>query len=237
MKKALWIFVSLFLSTVVVASEKSLYEFSWLDKDKEIYVLQNRKFRKDGRFYIGGTGVKTVSGVFIDSYGASLRAGYFFNEDWGFELAYGKNSGSENDTAKGVREQAASVPYFRKIDSYMGGMLMWSPFYSKINTFNKIFYFDWMLGAGLSSINTQDNRNKFVVGSTSQNDLTNENALGGIWSTGFRFYITNSWSLRMDLTGLHYTAEKSRKAGTGPVTKDSQIFSNYDIGLGLNYTF
>ena len=73
------------ISGVVVANEKSVYEFSWLDKDKEIYVLQNRKFRKVGKVYVGAGGVKTISGAFVDSYGGTLRGGYFFSEDWGIE--------------------------------------------------------------------------------------------------------------------------------------------------------
>lgn len=120
MKNILWLFATLLLSSSLMASEKSLYEFSWLDKDKEIYVLQNRKFRKDGKVYIGGTMAKTLSGAFIDSYGGTFRGGFFFREDWGIELIYGKNSGQENDTAKGVQEQGSN-PFYRKVDSYMIG--------------------------------------------------------------------------------------------------------------------
>lgn len=234
MKKAFLIIVSL-ISMAAMADEKSLYRFSWLDKDKEIYVLQNRKFRKDGRVYLGATGVKTLSGAFIDSYGATARGGFFFREDWGVEFVYGKNSGSENDTAKGVREQS-TVPFYRKVDTYMGGMLMWSPFYSKINTFNKIFYFDWMLGVGAASVSTLDNRKKFEPGAP--NTLTKENNMGALWNTGLRFYISEGWSLRMDFTGLHYSADKTKGTGVGSSTsKATKVFSNYDLGLGLNYTF
>jgi outer membrane beta-barrel protein len=235
MKNILALTLSLFMSGFVLAAENSLYEFSWLDKDKEIYVLQNRKFRKDGSLYLGTTAVKTVSGSFIDSYGATLRGGYFFSENWGLELVYGKNSGEENDTAKGVREQG-TIPYYRKIDSYMGAMAMWSPFYSKINTFNKIFYFDWMFGVGFASINTQDNRAKFAA--VPSDALTDENVLGALWNTGFRFYINENWSLRMDFTGLHYKADKTRKEdGAAQPFTSSEFFNNFDFGLGLNYSF
>jgi hypothetical protein len=36
-----------FLSPKIYSSEGSTYSFDWLDPDKEVYVLQNRKFRKD----------------------------------------------------------------------------------------------------------------------------------------------------------------------------------------------
>lgn len=237
MKSILWVLISLMLSASVLAAEKSLYDFSWLDKDKEIYVLQNRRYRKDGKVYIGGNVVKTVNGAFINSYGATARGGYFFREDWGLELVYGKNSGSESDTAKGVREQG-SHPFYKKIDSYMAAMAMWSPFYSKINTFNKIFYFDWMFGAGLASIQTKDNRNSFDTNSSSQNALTSQSSMGAIWNTGFRFYMNDHWSLRLDFTGLHYKADRTRQpGGTGPTTKTTTLFSTYDFGAGLNYSF
>ncbi len=224
-----------FFSFAAMASEKSLYDFSWLDQDKEIYVLQNRKFRKDGKFYLGGTLGKTLSGAFIDAYGGTARAGYFFHENWGIEGVFGKSQGEQNDTAKGVTEQG-TVPYYRKIDTYMGGMLMWSPFYSKINTFNKIFYFDWMFGAGLASITTLDNRSKFDT--PPSNSLTSQQQMGILWDTGFRFYINENWSLRMDVTGLTYQANKSKKpTGTTTTTTAKKLFTNYDLGLGLNYAF
>ncbi len=236
MKKFVLVLLT-FVTTLAHSAEKSLYDFSWLDKDKEVYVLQNRKFRKDGSFYIGATGAKTFGQAFLDSYGGTFRAGYFLTENWGFELAYGKNSGSENDTAKGVREQG-TVPFYRKIDSYMGGMVMWSPFYSKINTFNKIFYFDWMFGLGLAQIKTKDNRNKFDTGATNQNTLTDDDNMGALWNTGFRFYFSESWSLRLDITGLSYKADKTKKAtGATSSSKASKVFSTYDLGLGLNYAF
>ena len=169
MKKLLLVIMCL-ISTLSMAAEKSLYDFSWLDRDKEVYVLQNRKFRKDGKVYVGATAEYLLNGAFINSYGGAFRAGYFFNEDWGIELIYGKNSGSENDTAKGVREQS-TVPFYRKVDTYAGGMLMWSPFYSKINTFNKIFYFDWMFGLGVAQVQTKDNRNLFDTASQNRNTL------------------------------------------------------------------
>lgn len=237
MKKMLLILMALITSTFVFGAEQSLYNFSWLDKDKEIYVLQNRKFRKVENFYVGGTLAYNLSQEFINAYGGTLRGGYFFKEDWGIEFIYGKNSNSENDTAKGVREQG-TVPFYRQIDSYMGAMIMWAPFYSKINTFNQIFYYDWMFGLGVGSIKTEDNRNKFDTAATNQNELTSEDNIGAIWNTGIRVYINENWSIRLDMTGQTYQADKVKRTGTtGPTSKSSKLYSNYDLGLGLNYAF
>ncbi len=230
MKKLLLITTTLLLSFVALASEKSVYDFSWLDKDKEIYVLQNRKYRKDGRLYVGVGGIKTLSGAFVDAYGGNARLGYFFKEDWGVEFLYAKYQGEENDTAKGVKDQG-TVPFYRKFDSVMGGLLWWSPFYAKINTFNEIFYFDWMFGAGVAQVTTLDNRNKFLP--AKPNTLTSENTTGAMWSTALRFHINQAWSLRLDFTGVHYSADRKTSNTEGK----SQLFSNYDFGLGLMFAF
>ncbi len=230
MKKLLLIVVTLLLSFVAIASEKSVYDFSWLDKDKEIYVLQNRKYRKDGRLYVGVGGIKTLSGAFVDAYGGNARLGYFFKEDWGVEFLYAKYQGEENDTAKGVKDQG-TVPFYRKFDSVMGGLLWWSPFYAKINTFNEIFYFDWMFGAGVAQVTTLDNRNKFLP--AKPNTLTSDNTTGAMWSTALRFHINQAWSLRLDFTGVHYSADRKTSNTAGK----SQLFSNYDFGLGLMFAF
>lgn len=221
--------------SAVMANEKSVYDFSWLDKDKEIYVLQNRKYRKDGKVYLGLTGVKTLSGAFADSMGAQLRAGYFFTEDWGFELSYGKYSSSNNDTNKGVREQG-TIPYARKIDNVISALVWWSPFYAKINTFNEIFYFDWMFGLGAAKVATLDNRQEFQV--VSSKTETSESVTALTWSTAMRFHINQSWSFRIDFTGLHYSANRTSRSSVGatPFTK-KQLFSNYDLGLGLVFAF
>lgn len=238
MKKIFLILMTLILSTTLFAAEESLYNFSWLDKDKEIYVLQNRKFRKVDDVYIGGTAAYNLSQAFIDAYGGTIRGGYFFSEDWGLEVVYGKNTNSENDTAKGVREQG-TVPFYRQIDSYMGAMLMWSPFYSKINTFNQIFYYDWMFGVGFGNIQTLDNRNKFDTSAANENDLISESNIGALWNIGLRVYINQSWSLRLDITGQTYQADKVKRIGdeTNPTSKASKLYSNYDLGVGLNYAF
>jgi outer membrane beta-barrel protein len=232
MKKILFMFWLVMFNAF--SAEDSLYDFSWLDQDKKIYVLQNRKFRKNSKFYLGATGIKTISGSFIDSYGSSLKAGYFFKENWGLELVYGQNNGKTNKTFDAIDEQAA-VAYYRKISNYAGAMLMWSPFYAKINTFDKIFYYDWIFGLGMGNFKTQDNRKEF--GTNSSEELTSENNSGYIWTTGFRFYISESWSLRLDITGMHYQALQSRQDDSNDDYTKKSWFHTYDLGIGLNYTF
>jgi outer membrane beta-barrel protein len=222
------------VSSLAFASESSLYDFSWLDKDKEVYVLQNRKFRKKGSLYLGGTVGRSVSGAFIDSNEANFMAGYFFSEDWGIEFSYTKAQGSENKTSDSVNAQG-SVPFYRKIDSAMSTMLVWSPFYSKINTFNKIFYYDWMFGLGVSNVSTLDNRNEFKAKADPDHDVLVEETLSGfVWMTALRFYISPSWSSRVDFRATHVNADS---AVNGATDTEKRWSNYYNFNIGMNYTF
>jgi outer membrane beta-barrel protein len=234
MQKLLGLFLLIITSVPVMASEKSVYEFSWLDQDKEVYVLQNRKFRKVNSVYLGATFGKSLSGAFVDRYTGSLYGGYFFSENWGIELSYNKASNATNATHDAVKE-AATVAFYRKIDTDMTAHIVWSPFYSKINTFNKIVYYDWLFGAGVSSITTQDNRNEFK--DKASTDLTSESNIAYSWFTGFRFFITENWSTRVDFKGTHSNADRAVLEGTNNFAVKKSWFHYYDFRLGINYSF
>ena len=227
--------IVLLCSTIVFAAEDSMYNFSWLDKDKEVYVLQNRKFRKKGSVYVGGTYGRSLSGAFIDSSEVNMIAGFFFNENWGIELSYTNADGSENKTSDSVKSQGAK-PFYRKIDTASSAMLMWSPFYSKINTFNKIFYYDWMFGLGMANVNTIDNRNIFVGGS--QANVETEESLSGLtWMTALRFYISPSWSARLDFRAIHLNADFVVGDESDETENEKRWSHYYNFNVGLNYTF
>ena len=230
--KFLFSFICLLSSFQLLASENSIYDFSWLDKDKEVYVLQNRKFRKNKRLYIGGLLGRQINGAFIDSNEASLHGGFFFKEDWGIEVSYTKASGSTNATHDAVNEQGA-VAFYREVDTSMSAMLLWAPFYAKINTFNKIFYYDWMFGVGLANVTTKDNRNEFNAASSDSDELTEETNTAPTWMTNFRFYITESWSAELRVEGLHMNVEMVNDNAD----KETRWNHYYDFKLGLNYTF
>ena len=218
-----------------LASEQDTYNFSWLDPDKEVYVLQNRKFRKKGNLHFSLNGGKTLSGPFVNSTSFQGRAGYFASEELGFEFVYSKNSGEENLTAQSVRQQqdgTGSIPFRRIVDNYIGGMIQWAPFYSKINTFNKIFYYDWIFGLGIAKLEETNNRQE-LDGVFSPVETT-ENHTGLLWNLGIRLYITPSWSFRVDVTTVHF---KARRAMQTASEGDETMYSNFDLVGGLNFTF
>jgi outer membrane beta-barrel protein len=235
MKKLLGLLL-IFTTTLTWAAEDSVYDFSWLDKDKEIYVLQNRKFRKAKSVYVGGTLGKSLSGAFNDRLSGNLYGGFFFSENFGLELSYTKASNTTNATHDAVKK-AGTVAFYRQIDTAFSAHFVWAPFYSKINTFNKIIYYDWLFGFGGSTISTQDNRNEFDKNATNKNDLTEESGFALSWFTGFRFYLSDSWSTRVDFRGTHSNADRAIGVGTNEFELKKSWFHYYDFQIGLNYTF
>jgi outer membrane beta-barrel protein len=225
---------SLTFTTNLFASEKDIYEFSWLDPDKEVFVLQNRKFRKAGHIHMNLGGGITTSGAFVDATSIQGRVGYFFTEDYGIEGIYAKNSGKENDTAKGVRSVngggTGTTPFRRIVESYTGAMLLWSPFYSKINTFNSIVYMDWIFGLGYAQLKEKNNKLRITQGQSAEGIETSESHNGFMWEAGLKFYISDSFNIRTDLTAVHYSADNISTPG-------SSYKSNFDATVSLGYSF
>ncbi len=228
--------LSLFISPTQEAYADSdlTYNFSWLDPDKEVFVLQNRRFRKAGRLHLNAGAGITTSGAFVDSTTIQIRGGFFFKEEWGAEFIYAKNSGKENTTAETLRNNggAGSIPFRRIVDNYMGGMILWAPFYSKLNTFNSIIYLDWIIGLGYAKLEETNNKDEFLTGAISLDPIT-ESHNGPMWNLGTKFFINDRFNLRLDLTTIHY---KATTASNG-ADEESSWNTNYDLAVSFGINF
>ncbi len=241
MKKIIFLSFIIF-SQLISAADDSLYKFEWMDDDKEIYVLQNRRFRKVGRFNLSLLGTLNLSDKFVRTMGGTLKGAYFFKEDWGIELGFGIGSPSYNDTFDRVAEQAA-VPFYNAITRHMSASVVWSPWYGKFNTFNVIYYLDWYVSLGVASVTTEDDRNAFTVTNSSQVRNKNfavseESSVGATWSTGFLWYLSKSFGLRLEFTGFHYNGSFFREpTGTSAPEEFDVTFHNYNLSAGINVLF
>jgi outer membrane beta-barrel protein len=231
LKFVLSLFTILFC-TLTLASEKSVYDFSWLDKDKEIYVLQNRKFRKKNKFQVSASVGTTTGRAYVKGTSLQGRATYFFKEDFGVEAVVAVNDGDFNDLANKVRAQNA-IPFTRIVDGYKGANLIWSPFYSKINIFDQIIYYDWMFTAGYYSIDTTDNRNEFLVGGGSTYTPASETSTGFQIGTSLLFHITQSIGVRLDVSQIRFEADFYKSK----TDTEKFWFKNTDVSVGFNYSF
>lgn len=152
-------FMLMFIIVVsnVRAGEDDLYDFLWLDPDKTVYVLQNKIYPKDKSFYADFGYVTGITSTFQDTSGGQLKLGYFFSEEWAIEYNLIQYSNSNNSSYKNVEFVNEVAPFVRRPISSNSLFLIYSPFYGKINTFNKIYYFDVSFGVGTGSFVAESN--------------------------------------------------------------------------------
>lgn len=145
-----------------IASEDDLYDFLWLDPDKKVYVLQNKIYPKTNTFYADIGYVENQTSEFQNTTGGQLRFGYFLNEEFALELNHVQYSSQKNAAYDSVKVVNGTEPFVRRNLQSTSLFLIYSPFYGKINTFNKIFYFDWYFGAGTGAMVMESNLDSVV---------------------------------------------------------------------------
>jgi outer membrane beta-barrel protein len=227
------IFTIIFSINVVplcLAGENDLYDFMWLDPDKKVFVLQNKVHVKSKKIITHLGAIKNYSSNFQDSYGFHFDIGYFFNEEWGIEFLYQNYQNSKNDDYKNVRQISGLEPFVRTFNQQLGINFVWSPFYGKINTFNKIFYFDWKFATGFSSISADSNLES-VRNPESENRMKKESLNGVMLKTGISLYFDEKWSLGIDYMNTSYRAKT-------PSSEDEVKLKNKsDVVLKLGFSF
>jgi outer membrane beta-barrel protein len=226
------------LSTMSLASpklmgaEKDLYDFLWLDPDKKVYVLQNKVHKKEHTVYANlGVGLG-LSSTFQDTTMLHGNAGFYLTEEWAVEMLYTSYSNKDNEALDNLKRLNGSIPFIRKTKSNYGAIARWSPFYGKINTFNKIFYFDWSFGLGLGKLNTESNAAS-VATPASANIYQNESYTSVIAKTELTLHATKNIHINLGLIMNNYKAP-------GPVingqSKD-KIRNNLDSILSVGFSF
>ena len=126
-----WLMLSTMLlsSVKLMAAEKDLYDFLWLDPDKKVYVLQNKVHKKEHTVYANlGVGLG-LSSTFQDTSMFHGHAGYYFNEEWAAEVMYTSYSNKDNEALENLKRLNGSIPFIRKTKSNYGVLAKWSPFY------------------------------------------------------------------------------------------------------------
>lgn len=255
-----WMMSLLLLGSVnlVFAGQGSFYDFKWLDPDKKIYVLQNKVHEKEGTFHATiGSGF-SMTQEFQDSLNFQFRLGYYFAEEWGVEGFYTMVSNSNNQAYDNVNSNGNLVPFVRRFNSHLGGMLLWSPFYGKVNTFNKIWYYDITAGIGAASVQSENNLLSWL-NQAQFDQFDSESILGLAWSIKMRVYLTEWLLLTVDVFGISHmsTGDGSRKKNREPLPDEgsvdspadlvnpvfvvdegkTQLFNSRDFLIGLGITF
>ncbi len=217
----------------IQAGEKSLYDFLWLDPDKKVYVLQNKLFKKEHKFYADLGYLSNFTSTFQQTNGIAGRAGFYFHEEWGIEGYYNLYQNSNNENWNNVRNVNGADPFVRRFSNSYGAMLIWSPFYGKINTFNRIIYFDWSIGLGAGIINAESNR-KTVDNSNLKSTYEKEKYNSLAWKTKVKFHLNENVHVGVEWMQQHYRAPGPNSHGKA---SSDTMRINQDLTLSVGFSY
>jgi len=231
MKKIFFTFIVLILTTkIAFSSEGDLYDFHWLDPDKKVYVLQNKAYPKKFKTYVGIGYLKNNSSKFQDSSGFAGYLGFNFHEEWAIEARHHQYTNKNNTDYQNILFVNGGEPFVRKMNSLDGGLLVWSPFYGKINTFNKIIYFDLSFGVGYGQIKTQSNHES-VTTVNRQTEYKNEKHDAVLSKAALAVHLNKTFSVNLEYLNSSYK-------GMGPnVSVGEKIEHSGDLILSLSVSF
>ncbi len=204
------------------------YDFSWLDPDKKIYVIQNRKYSKERRIELMLSLGLSLKGPYSDGSTLMGRGAYYFNDQWGASVVGMAQSNSKSDTLRELQSVSTAFPGIRNVISFFGGSVIWVPSYGKMNLFNNILYIDWPIELGIASVSTETDLNT-SVGRPAK--ITNTTHTGLYLSTGLKFFVSRQFAVRLDALGLYYSAPEIFK---GDISDETKVYDNYCLSLGLS---
>lgn len=214
------------------ASDDNEYNFSWLDPDKKIYVLQNRKYRKAKKIHLTLFGGSGIAETYRQTWQVEPRIGTWFNEDFGIEAFYVARWNSPNNSYRALMNatggSAAIAPLTREKNAMYGLLFNWAPWYAKINVFNTILYFDWYFSLGAGGISSSVGKKTKAEDPSSWKE---ENIFAVFLGTGQMFHLSESFDLRAEFMGHFYNADIY--GGSTSSGSQSAIFSNFNVNLGL----
>jgi outer membrane beta-barrel protein len=226
---ALWLSVvaASWSEAAPVEDSDSEYNFSWLDPDKKVSVLQNRRYRKAGRPMVSAAFGLANSNAYRKSYAIDPRISYFWSESFGIEVFYTAFSNKENDLYTAINGTGVR-PDVIEVKNQVGAQLLWAPWYAKINVFNTVLHFDWYFSGGVGTMNAN-----MVPGSNSATTLglaaTTKSMTGFYLGTGHLFHVSDNFDVRLDFRNAWFKAPQ--RAVTG-----NEIWFNstaFTIGAGL----
>lgn len=225
----LTIALTLFIPPKVQAAEDDLYKFLWLDPDKSVYVLQSKIYKKKYSVYSDFSYLNGLSSDYQDTTGLNARLGFYFHEEWGIEVFYNSYTNKDNDTLTNLRQINSTDPFIRNLKSSMGGAVIWSPFYGKINTFNRIFYFDWSFGLGLASVTAESNKDSVAL-QTAQSTFKDEKYTGIFTKSDLKFHINEHIHFGLSIQNTSFKAP-------GPIPNKPETWDhNMDFLISVGFS-
>ena len=198
---------------------ETLSDLATLAPFDDIAVIQRRFLPKTGRFELSVAGFSNLNNPFYNSLGGSLRAAYYFREQYAAEViagAFGTSSRQSTEDLKGNRAIATDNVVTSK--SFGVVAFKWNPVYGKITWLNRgIVPFDmnFSLGGGLTQTTGGENAPTLHMG-TSQ------------------VFALSKWvAFRWDLMWNIYSAKGTDQSGREEQLSQNDLF----LGVGLSLYF
>jgi outer membrane beta-barrel protein len=230
MNKHILIFIisTIFLCPLLNAAEDDLYEFLWLDPDKHVFVLQNKQHKKAKKFFAQASYLNATNVDFQNSNGFGASIGYHFNEQLGVAVDAHFFNNSHSQAYQNILNVTNSEPFIRRPNQNISINLLWTPFYGKINTFNRIFYFDVGLGVGLSRLGMSSNLNN-VRDTNVVNQFDRENYHGLNSKIFLKFHIDNKQFIGAEFNNTSFKGVGPR----GNKSVEHLRYLNFSYGISF----
>lgn len=207
------------LSTSLFALDLNPKELRSPVEPRTVSILQNRFFTKSFRPELSIHYGLILNEAYLNTSIFGARVGMFFGEFWGVELDGFATSISDSQDRKQLFKKVYRhltedrrlrvAPEVSKIKSGFGLSGIFSPFYGKMNFFDKlIIYSDAHLSFGLGFLKVQTEKASDTNGEkiVSVNESKTSFNLG----VGQRFFIGQSMSVRWDILDRIFNVDKTK---------------------------
>jgi len=241
----LFITLSFFGSTFLYAGQKDIYNFKWLDQSKKVYVLQDKIHENKGRVYLNvGYGSSELS-KFNSTTNLHGNLGVYMGEEWALEGFFSNYTNKNNDAYEAINVQIKEqtgrdvFPHVVKIKQMYGLNLMYSPFYGKINTFNKIFYLDWSFGIGGAMSKYEHNTEliQAALGTFSTDTYEDGSAISGLLKTQLRWHLNKTFKVNLDFVNYFTKLPDLENLGGSFFNEKEKFIRSYDIMISAGLMF
>ena len=216
---------------------KRLEDKYWSAKDTDLSVVQNRTYKKDGRFFTSLSYGPLVNDAW--SYGrmTNLAVGYYFNERWGLEVAHEVGSLKDNDSVIAIKDPSlGGTPDFNTFNDYTSLNAIIVPFYAKMSFMDsKILYFDMQFALGVGQMNYTSK-----IDSSDGGDIKDK-AIGYNFDVTQQLFFHENFAFRLDIKNK-FTKQKKYKGNSPGVNATATPMGDINqqdtsILLGLTVFF
>lgn len=224
----------LLISQTLFAAEDSIYNFNWLDDDETVYVIQNKEYPTTKRVELNlSATVSSNNSPYQSTLSYNYGLTYYLSDVYSVDLIYKKYINSNTTDLNSLIQNTGKKPIVRVVDTIKLMHFNWLPFYGKINTLNKIFYFYMGIGIGVGTLKEDINIGTWDVLTVTEIDFDeSRDTFAGSLKIFAKFFLAQNWNFGIELEYFGYNTLNA--AGN----QDVEAFNMYgDTTVTFGYLF